>query len=335
MRILLCSHWFSPSFGGVETVSKILAEEFVRSGATVTVVTATPGPELGTVYGIERRPSHRKLRLLARDSDVILQNLISLRTLASLMFSGKPIIVTHQSWLRRTDGKRGLANRLKLLALRACHNVSISNAIAASLPVASLVIGNPFEAKAFDGLVGIVRDKDIVFLGRLVSDKGCDLLLYALVELKLKNLFPSTTVIGDGPEMGALQALAVKLGLTGQVEFLGALQDGRGAILARHHIMVIPSVWAEPFGVVALEGVAAGCAIVASSQGGLPDAVGPCGVYFPNGDVKALASALDEMLMNVPLRESLVANGPAHLQHFQPSVVAERYLDLFRGLLAS
>jgi glycogen(starch) synthase len=333
MRILLCSHWFFPSVGGVETISKILAEEFVRSGTSVTVVTNTPGPEMDVPYSVVRRPSRKALRLLAQESDVIFQNLISLRTLVSLIFSRKPIVVTHQSWMRRTDGKRGLENYAKLLAVRVCHNVSISKAIAASLPVSSMVIGNPFEAQAFAGLLDTPRDKDIVFLGRLVSDKGCDLLLRALAVLKGKNLFPSLTVIGDGPEMATLRALTVELELSEQVEFLGALQEGRGEIVARHHIMAIPSVWAEPFGVVALEGVASGCAIVASSQGGLPDAGGPCGLYFPNGDVMALAEALEKVLTDAALREELVAKGPGHLKEFQPAVIAGRYLDLFRGLL--
>ena len=54
--------------------------------------------------------------------------------------------------------------------------------------------------------------------------------------------------------------------------------------------MVIPSRCAEPFGLVALGGIASGCAIVASDQGGLPDAEGPCGLYFPNRTAKALAT---------------------------------------------
>src|ERR1700712_4409029 len=101
MRILLCSHWFFPSVGGVETISKILAEEFVRSGASVTVVTNTPGPAMDVPYSVVRRPTHKALRLLARESDVIFQNLISLRTLVSLILARKPIVVTHQSWMMR------------------------------------------------------------------------------------------------------------------------------------------------------------------------------------------------------------------------------------------
>jgi glycogen synthase len=334
LRILICSHWFFPSFGGVETVSKILAEEFTRAGATVSVVTNTLGPDNGVPYRVSRRPSRKELRHLAADSDVIFQNLISLRTLVPLILSGKPIVVTHQSWLRRADGRRGLENCLKLLALRTCHNVSISESIAASLPVQSIVIGNPFDTLEFEGLRDRPRDRDIVFLGRLVSDKGCGLLLRALAELKERSLSPSLTVIGDGPEMPALKAHTAALGLNAQVAFVGAVREGRGQIVARHRILVIPSIFAEPFGVVALEGVAAGCAIVASAGGGLPDAAGPCGVYFPNGDVRGLALALEQTMTNTALRARLVSRGPTHLQKFQPAVIAGRYLDLFRSLLA-
>ncbi len=298
-------------------------------------MTNTPGPDMSGPYKVFRRPSGIKLRQLARESDVIFQNLISLRALAPLILSRKPIVVTHQSWLRRTDGRRGLENYLKLLALRACHNVSISEAIAASLPVPSIVIGNPFDTREFEGLTDRPRDRDIVFLGRLVSDKGCDLLLYALGKLKAKGLTPSLTVVGDGPEMPALKALAAELGLNAQVEFLGAVRGGRGQIVARHRIFAIPSRFAEPFGVVGLEGVASGCAVVASAEGGLPDAVGPCGIYFPNGDAEGLASALEQTLTDSALCARLISGGAAHLRKFQPEVIAGRYLDLFRGLISS
>ncbi len=99
--------------------------------------------------------------------------------------------------------------------------------------------------------------------------------------------------------------------------------------------MVVPSIWAEPFGVVALEGIASGCAIAASSQGGLPDAVGPCGLFFENGDVSGLTNALQRLLCEPTLRAQLISAGPKHLEQFQQGVVAGRYLDLFQKLLCS
>jgi glycosyltransferase involved in cell wall biosynthesis len=97
--------------------------------------------------------------------------------------------------------------------------------------------------------------------------------------------------------------------------------------------MVVPSIWAEPFGVVALEGLAAGCAVAASSGGGLPDAVGPCGVLFPNGDAKELAAALKELLVNPARRQKLLAERDRHLEQFRPETVAKRYLEVFESAL--
>jgi glycosyltransferase involved in cell wall biosynthesis len=333
MRILLCSHWFYPSIGGVETISKILAEEFTRQGAAVTVVTGTPGPAMDASYAVVRQPGVRELRRLAQVHDVVYQNMISLRTLLPLLGMGRPVAVTHASWLRRSDGRRGWENRAKLLALRLCHNIAISRAIAAELPVRSEVIGNPFETGEFERLRATPRDRDVVFLGRLVSDKGCDLLLEALGRLKAKGLTPSLTVVGDGTELDRLRAMVERLRLGDQVEFAGALREGRGAVVARHRVMAIPSRWREPFGVVALEGIAAGCAIVASEQGGLPDAVGPCGLYFPNGDAAALADALERVLTEYGLQQRLASAGPEHLRQFQPERVGRRYLEFFHSIV--
>jgi glycogen(starch) synthase len=166
-----------------------------------------------------------------------------------------------------------------------------------------------------------------------VSDKGCDLLLLALSVLKSQGMEPTLTVVGDGPERQKLESLTKELDLGAQVSFLGAKGKGRGRIIAQHKIMVIPSLWNEPFGVVALEGIAAGCPIVASSGGGLKDAVGPCGLFFPNGDKAALAENLRRLLADPDLRRKLISKGPEHLKVFQPSLVVDRYLDLFNGLV--
>ena len=210
------------------------------------------------------------------------------------------------------------------------HNVSISRAIADGLPVPSDIIGNPFPATEFSGLRDRVRNSDLVFLGRLVSDKGCDTLIEALDLLRRRGLRPSLTVIGDGDEAPALHRMVQNLGMEQQVSFTGALRAGRANIVALHRVMVVPSRWAEPFGVVALEGIASGCAVIASSQGGLPEASGPCGIFFPNGDSAALADCIAAVFNDPALRHRLVEAGPEHLKRFEPEFVANAYLGLFR-----
>jgi glycogen synthase len=333
MKILLCSYAFAPSIGGIETVSKILADEFCRMGSSVTVATYSPGGPIDTPYEVLRNPSFGTLYELARHSDIGFQNNISLNMLSPLFAARTPIVVAHHTWISRTDGKRGWQDYLKLAVLRSCHNIAISNAMAASLPVKCEVIGDPFERGEFRDLGDEHRTRDLVFIGRLVSDKGCDLALRSLAILKRDGLRPSFSIIGDGPDAPALKQLARELGIEDQVTFLGAVREGRGRELARHKVMVVPSIWAEPFGVVALEGLAAGCAVVASSGGGLPDAVGPCGLLFPNGDVKAMAAAISDLLTNTSLRAKLLAESGPHLEQFRPETVAKRYLEVFQSAL--
>ncbi len=333
MRILLCSHAFAPSVGGIETVSSILADELCRMGSTVTVVTETPGAPFSSPYEVVRRPSLRKLRELVCNVDVILQCQISLRTLLPLLFSGKPAIIARHGWLTRANGRRGLKDFLKLAVLRVFRNIAISEALVSALPVKSLVIGDPFDPSEFKDCGENYRTKDIVFMGRLVAEKGCDLVLRALKMLKDEGISPSFLVIGDGPEMPTLKRLTAELGLSDQVRFRGTLREGRGREMAQHKIMVIPSTCKEGFGVVALEGLAAGCVLVAASAGGLPEAVGQCGVLFPIGDVKAMASALKELLHNAELRKQLMNESQDHLQRFQPETIAMQYMEVFESAL--
>lgn len=331
MKILLCSYTFAPNLGGIETVSKILADEFCRLGSQVTVVTHTEGDQAHGAYEVLRRPSMGTLYALARRSDVVWQNNISLNMLPALLAARKPVVITHQTWITRNDGSRGWQDRLKRALLPFVQNVAISKAIAAAIRCEPVVIGNPFEPGEFKDLGSEFRTKDIVFVGRLVSAKGCDLELRSLAMLKAEGLQLSFSVIGDGPEAPALKQLTAELGLSEQVAFLGAIREGRGREVAKHKIMVVPSIWAEPFGVVALEGIAAGCAVVASSGGGLPDAVGPCGLTFPNGDAKALAEAVKELLTNPARREKLLVERDRHLAQFRPETVAKRYMEVFES----
>lgn len=335
MRILLCSHVFAPSIGGIETVSRILAEQFSRMGATVTVVTQTPGDRICSGYEVVRRPSIPRLLKLGRRADIVFESNISLRTILPLLLCGKPIVIAHHGPLTRIDGRIGWQDRVKCALLPACHNVAISDSIASRLPVNSKVIGNPFEADQFARNGAGNRDKDFVFLGRLVSDKGCDLAVRALALLKDDGLCASFTVIGDGPELPGLKRLSAELGVAEQVRFCGAMRAGRGAELARHKVMVIPSVWAEPFGVVALEGIAAGCVLAASNTGGLPEAVGPCGLLFPNGDIAAMGAALKRLTTDPRLRQNLLTDREKHLARFQPQVAARCYMELFASVLHS
>lgn len=330
MKILFSSYAFRPGVGGIETVSAILADEFVSAGHEVQLITETAGEDLGQLgYGVTRRPSLPKIFSLLRWSDVFFQNNISLPALLPALAVGKPSIVAHQTWIRNSRGGVGWKGRLKRMLLSRVTNVAISQAIADDLQRPCVINPNPYRDASFRLIPGAARNRDLVFLGRLVSDKGVDLLLRALRDVRREDSAPTLTIIGTGPEEQVLRTLARELDLLEQVEFAGEKsEDELAMLLNQHRIMVVPSRWAEPFGVVALEGIACGCAVVGSEDGGLKEAMGPCGITFKNGDQASLAAALEQLLRDPVLEESLRRAGPAHLLRFKANEVARVYLQL-------
>ncbi len=331
MNILLTSLRFSPDVGGIETVSALLAGEFARVGHEVRVLTETAADDGRTwPFTIIRAPSRGELLRQVRWCDVFFQNNISLKSLWAGLLLRKPLVVAHHTWIGAGDWN----SRLKRMLMRFGKNVTISDAMARHIGIASVRIDNPFEQSIFRLHPDVVRDRELVCLGRLVSDKGVDLLLDALGQLRARQHTPRLTIIGKGPEEDALRSQARRLGLEGQVEFAGMLTgEPLARALNRHHILVAPSRWAEPFGLIALEGIACGCVIVGSEKGGLPDAIGPCGITFPNGDAAALAEALARLLTEESLRTRCRAGADAHLARHDVQAVAAAYLEVLAGAL--
>ncbi len=331
MRILLSSYPFTPDVGGIETISLLLARQWSALGHDVIVVTNTAEEtEEKFPFEVVRRPDFRTLRRLIRRSDLFFQNNVSLQFLWAWLGTRKPLFIAHQTWLYSDTRAEALRSALKRLFIRRATSISISNAIAAAIAPGSIVVPNAYDDAVFRPYPGTPRNRDLVFVGRLVEDKGADVLLRALYSLKKRGLTPDLTLIGAGPQELPLRELCAQLGLENQVEFAGIL---RGEALARrigaHRILVVPSTWPEPFGIVALEGIACGCAIVASNGGGLPDAVGECGVLFQNGEGDDLAGVLAPLLGDSALLKPLLDAAPAHLEKHRGEAVARAYLQVF------
>ena len=336
LNILVSSHAFAPSLGGIETVSALLAEEFVKANHSVVIVTQSAGESDQTPFGapIVRGASPWKLVRLVKWCDVFWHNNLSIRTMWPGLVLGKPLVVTHSgSYCRRPAGLDAVL-RLKHAVVNRVTSVAISQYVASFFKTHSIVIPNPYDSHVFQaGPPQSERKREFVFLGRLVEEKGLDILLEALSRLRQRDLRPQLTVVGSGPELAKWRDLTNQLGLEAQVQFRGPQTGAElAAILNQHQTLVVPSRYDEPFGVVALEGIACGCAVIASSGGGLPEAVGPCGITFRNGDITALEQALERLSTRPEERERLVAQGPNHLLQFQPRLVAERYLELFQSV---
>jgi glycogen(starch) synthase len=335
MKILLSSYVFAPSIGGIETVSALIAPEFIKAGHEVVLITLTrKEDDVPRPYPVVRNPSPARLFQLVRWCDVYFQNNISLLLAWPLLLVRRPWVVAHHTWIRPFGERYSLRARLKTFLLRYSFNATISRAIADRIETPSTIVGNPYSDQVYRARPEIPREKELVYLGRLVSDKGVDTLIHALLQLRRWGLSPHLTIIGSGSEERALRQLARTLRVDHQIDFVGSKQPEEiSKILNGHQILVVPSRMPEPFGIVVLEAIASGCVIVASRAGGLPDAAGKCGITYEISDLQALTNVLQFVLTQPVMRDDILQHADAHLENFRPSVVARKYLGVFEEAL--
>ncbi|MDO9405019.1 MAG: glycosyltransferase family 4 protein [Polaromonas sp.] len=339
MKILFLSYTFAPKIGGIETNSDLLAKNFQALGHEVVLVTevkaASPNDELAS-YNIIRSPTPRKLFALYSWADIVFHNNPSLNLAYPGIFIKKPTVIAVRTWIRRNDTKIGIRDLLKRLFIKlATNRIYISKAIAEDCGFSGEIIGNPYNSglyktnKRFEA-----RNKKLLFVGRLVDSKGVETLLQALPQIKnLEN--NDVTIVGVGPEQKNYLALSRKLNLENIVDFVGAKSpEDLVNIYNDHRFHIIPSLWAEPFGNVALEGIACGCVCIATENGGLKDAVGECGILFENGSSIQLAEAVNKLMMNSKLTETILAAGPSHLTSHLEQTVAKKYLEVLTASYA-
>lgn len=336
MRILLYCPVFHPSLGGLEISVAGLAQGLHRGGHEVTLVAKTEhaGPE-PFPFRVVRNPGRRELLGLVRGCDVFFQANVSLRGLWPLLFVRRPWVVSHHGWYSRPDRSRAVPDRLKRFLLRWATSISVSQAVADDLETSSVVIANPYRDDLFRLLPGVPRTGELLFVGRLVSDKGVDVLLDALGLLAGRGVRPELTVVGDGPERPALESQSRRLGIGEQITYLGSLQGEEVArLLNAHRILVVPSRYDEPFGIAALEGIACGCLVIGSRGGGLKEAIGRCGLTFANGDAGGLAALLESALTD-PARflppPEVVAE---HLARHGSDRAVARYLEVLEAAVS-
>lgn len=177
----------------------------------------------------------------------------------------------------------------------------------------------------------------IAYAGRLVPEKGVDLLIDALAGL------PGdwrATILGSGPEASRLQAQAQARRIAESVTFLPNIPStDMPAFYQNVNILVTPSRtrpnWTEQFGRVLIEAMACGAAVVGSDTGEIPYVVGDAGVIFTEDDRDALASALTRLIDNADLRGELGRRGRERvLAHFTQRQIAEATVAAYREMLA-
>jgi glycosyltransferase involved in cell wall biosynthesis len=177
----------------------------------------------------------------------------------------------------------------------------------------------------------------VAYAGRLVPEKGVDFLLRSFAQVVAEIPDARLLIAGEGQERGRLERLARELGTEGSISMLGHLPGPElERVLDTAWAQAIPSLWDEPFGIVALEAMMRGTAVVGSETGGFAEVVrhGETGLLVPPGDVPALARALLAVLGDRETAEALGQAGHRVAESgFREAQYVERFLHLYRTLL--
>jgi len=200
-------------------------------------------------------------------------------------------------------------------------------------------IHNPVDVER---LAAAARDADDPFIGpgprllamgRLTYQKGFDLLLRALAQVRAAGVPAHLTIVGVGELESDLRAQARALGIADAVELVG-FQDQPARFFAHADLFVLSSRY-EGMPNVALEALACGCPIVAfDCPHGVSEIVhdGVNGRLVPSEDVEALAAAIIAVLRDDPLRVRMRDAIPSLLASFAAPAVSARWNDMFRAL---
>jgi phosphatidylinositol alpha-mannosyltransferase len=197
------------------------------------------------------------------------------------------------------------------------------------------VIPNGVDVDRFARAVPIARwedgTKNILFVGRFEPRKGLLHLLKAYRILRKTGCDCRLLVVGGGPQDREMRRYLATRKLGG-VEFLGRVSDDeRDALFKTADIYCSPATGRESFGIVLLEAMAAGTAIVASDIHGYKGVVrrGREGLLVPPGQPKAIAAALAQLLGNDELRASMAASGLERAQEFSWERVTQKVEEYY------
>jgi glycosyltransferase involved in cell wall biosynthesis len=175
----------------------------------------------------------------------------------------------------------------------------------------------------------------VAFAGRLVFEKGVDVLLAAFSEVVRRLPSARLVLVGDGPERSAIGQQVRSQGLAQQVEMTGQLSaEDTQRRLVGAWVQAVPSRWPEPFGMVAAEAMMRGTAVVASATGGLPEVVQHerTGLLVPPGDEGSLTAALLRLLQD-PLESDRMGREGREIAvaTFGVEAQVDRFLGTYRA----
>lgn len=174
----------------------------------------------------------------------------------------------------------------------------------------------------------------IGYLGRLSEEKGCDLIMEVLTQIKSRPW--SFLALGSGPYREKLLAWADREGLRDRVKVMLVNHDEVPQFLPAMDVMIAPSqtrsFWKEQFGRMIVEAFASGVPVIGSDSGEIPRVIGEAGLVLPEADCKAWQEAIESFLEQPESFEGYVERGLARAHNYSAETIAEQYKAVYRRL---
>jgi|GEM_PF-3203341 len=337
MKVVISTYTFLPDIGGVASVVANLAAAFCAMGHAVTVVTSTPEKVPDShAYAVIRRPTPFQLIREYASADLLILSNLSLKLGYPLLFMRRSFALHHhsESAFHLSNSWWSTDRLRKVLISRAAHFMT-SAYVGRQSPYLDFTIAPPFASLdqfTADIIKPIYSRADAVFVGRVEPEKGIEWLLQRWSEFREILGADKLHVVGSG---SISLLLHQRYSGVPHVVFHGAQPRKETArIMGSCKYAFVPSLWAEPFGAVALEALAAEAIPIVSDRGGLPEAVPGFGHYFNPDDENSVLVALnaakadfDYQSSNPEVRRDWQRRAQAHLAKFEPIPIAHKFIQ--------
>ncbi|BAZ40628.1 group 1 glycosyl transferase [Calothrix sp. NIES-4101] len=176
---------------------------------------------------------------------------------------------------------------------------------------------------------------NIGFLGRLVPEKGIDLLLSSVRQLQDRGLKCNLIICGSGSQETALRQQAKALQIEDWISWKGAiLHEEAPTAISQFDVLVLPSRtisnWKEQFGHVLIEAMAMGIPVIGSTCGEIPNVIQCNNLIFQEENIQELTTILDRMIRNPHWRKEMARHGINMVnKYYSHQRIAKRLLDVW------
>lgn len=367
MRILFWCDSFWPEIGGLEVFCLELSTALAKRGHSCAVIT---DDRTGTIGGSAPRHGEvniHRFQFAGRLRERRLPEMLATRRdLARVVEELNPDVIhvnTHHSSVYFLIHQQKIRRRPSILTL---HDRYLFQSRG---PLSDAVLR---DATAITAISGLMRDEILAFdptlapklqlipnalpvpeiepaplpwpprllaFGRVVHEKGFDLAIEAFVRVAAACPEVTLTLAGDGDELDSLKSLAQKTGFASRIHFTGWIEPHEiPALLNRHSIVLMPSRWREPFGLVAVQAAQMGRPIVAAASGAIPEIVvdGVTGCLFENENVADFAAKLRALVDDRARAGTLGKQARSHaLAKFSFDRFVTAYEDCYAAAVAA